>query len=287
MNMRIDNATQQSPTGGRDNTAQQEQPDAGAWRGASVSTMADPNDILLDAAEEISFAHSEHVETHKLEEREIEEPPPLEMPRVESIIAYLEAAARGNPEERLKEFVDALRRHERQGDGTNARQEARQQFESVTEQFLALSYATEALAREGGHDALLEEVRTALEDLNAESGPRIRADVNTIEAAAAFGRGDAARTEAFQATYRDAVLDGEDLASMLKGALERFGADDYRGAVQHWCVRSATTSPRCAAPPLSRRDSTPCCTTCISWKCWRQHSRVASYWSASSPSLRR
>jgi len=239
--MRIDNASPQSLSSQPDGSPPRQDADVGLWRGATVQVAADANDILTDAAEEISFAHSEHVESHKLEEREIESPPPLELPSIEAINAYLEAAAHEVPEDKLRQFVDDLKRQSQQGregsgQGQSAagpREEARRQFRGVTEQFLALSYAAQQLAREGGHGALLDEVRGALEDLHDESGSHIRADFNSIDAAAAFGAGDGTRIQALQAAYRDAVLGGQDLSSMLRGALERFGDTDYRSAVRH------------------------------------------------------
>jgi type III secretion protein W len=233
---RIENASAQFISARQDGPAGESDDGVGRWHGETVQPVPpkDLNDILTDAAEEISFEHSERVESKKLEEREIEEQPELPLPPVESILAYLEAATRDDPQEKLKHFVDDLKRNaERGGEGTSPREESRRQFGNVTEQFLALSFAAGELAREGGHEALLKDVRATLEELHDDSGAHIRADINTVEAAAAFGQGDAGRIEALQACYRDAVLDGQDLAAMLTGTLERFGDGDYRAAVQH------------------------------------------------------
>lgn len=232
--MRIDTANSQSLASRQDGAQAQSDADVGLWHGVQVQVAVQPDDLLTDAAEEISFAHAEHVESHKLEEREIEEPPELALPPVESIIAYLEAASRDDPQEKLKQFVDALKRNaQREDENAGPREEASRQFGNVTEQFLALSFAAGELAREGGHEALLAEVRGALAELHDDFGAHIRADLNTVQAAADFGRGDPARLAQLQSAYRDAVLGGQDLAAMLKGALERFGDTDYRGAVQH------------------------------------------------------
>lgn len=233
MALRIENSATQPP-GARqdDNLTQDSSPEEGVWRGANVQVAATPEDLLTDAAEEITFEHSEHVESHKLEEREIEEEPPLQLPNLDEILTYLDSS--GNPDqlEKLKQFVEALKRNAQQDSGTSPRDESRRAFGSETDQFLALSYAAQSLEEEGGHDALLAQVHEALHELHDGSGSRIRADLNTINAAAQFGEGDADKTAAFQATYRDAVLDAPGLGAMLKGALERFGTDDYRGAVR-------------------------------------------------------
>jgi type III secretion protein W len=233
MTLRIDNSSQQ-PTlaSGQGGRAAPQDRDAGLWQGATVQVAADPFDLITDAAEEITFEHSERAEACKLEEREIEEPQQVDLPPIEKILSYLEATGKGDPDERLRRFIDAVRRNAEHKSDTGPREQARQEFGDVTEQFLALSFAAHELAREGSNDPLLQEVHTALEELNDDFGPQVRADLNTIDAAAQFGQGDAQRVGAFQASYRDAVLGGQDLAGMLKGALERFGESDYRGAVQ-------------------------------------------------------
>ncbi|WP_129781717.1 type III secretion system gatekeeper subunit SctW [Peristeroidobacter soli] len=233
MPLRIDNATtQQLGTRQDDNLAQDPSSQEGVWRGANVQVAASAEDLLTDAAEEITMEHSEHVESHKLEEREIEEEPPLQLPNLEEILTYLESSGKQDQQEKLQQFVEALKRNSQQGSDTSPREESRRQFGNETEQFLALSYAARALEQEGGHDALLAQVRESLQDLHEDAGSQIRANLNTIQAAAEFGAGNAEQVAAFQSTYRDAVLNGQNLGAMLKGTLERFGTDDYRGAVR-------------------------------------------------------
>ncbi len=231
--MRIDNSTTQKLGPGQDDTvADDPSPQNGIWRGTSVQVSATPEDLLTDAAEEITMSHSEHMESHKLEEREIEEEPPIELPGIEEILTYLESSGHEDQQEKLKQFVEALKRNAEHGSDTSPREESRREFGNETDQFLALSYAAQSLEQEGGHDTLLEQVREALQELHEDAGSRIRADLNTIHAAAEFGEGNADRIAALQAAYHDAVLDGQGLAAMLKGALERFGTQDYRAAVR-------------------------------------------------------
>ena len=232
MALRIDNPATQQLAPRQDSLAGDQSSDTGVWRGANVEVAATPEDLLTDAAEEITFEHSENVESHKLEEREIEEEPPLQLPNLDEILTYLDSSGNPDPLEKLKEFVQALKRNAQHGSGTSPREESQRRFGNETEQFVALAYAVQSLEQEGGHSALLDQIRESLQELHEDSGSRIRADLNTIHAAAEFGGGDARRTAAIQATYRDAVLNGQDLSAMLKGALERFGTDDYRGAVR-------------------------------------------------------
>ncbi len=233
MTVRIDSPTAQPLASSQGGPAAQSESDVGLWHGTSVQVAVESADLLTDAAEEISFSHSEHVEARKLEEREIEEPPPLELPPVDSILAYLEAAGQEDPQERLKQFVDELKRKATQDHNSDPQEEARRRFGEVTEQYLALAFAAQALAGSDSFELLNDKIRTALEELDDDFGPHVRADLNTIGPAGEFGQGDTDRTAAFQSSYRDAVLGGQDLVAMLKGALGRFGENDYRGAVQH------------------------------------------------------
>ncbi len=226
MTFRIDNSNTQPPASGQGGPAAQSEPDVGVWHGANVRVDDDSDDVLTDAAEEISFSHSEQVESRKLEERELEEPEPLELPAIDSILAYLEATGQEDPQERLKQFVDELKRKAGQDRDSDPGEEARHGFGDVTEQYLALSFAAQELAGSESYSALSDKIRTALQELDDEFGPRVRADLNTIGPAGEFGQGDAGKVAAFQSSYRDAVLGGQDLTAMLKGALERFGEKD-------------------------------------------------------------
>ena len=121
----------------------------GNWRGETVQVTSKDCDILGDAAEEISMEHSEHVESHKLEEREVEDKPEVDVPLVEQIQEYLEQAGKSELEDKLRQFVEALTRNaqhtDRQDDEASAngvRDEARARFANPTERFLCLLYTS-------------------------------------------------------------------------------------------------------------------------------------------------
>ncbi len=171
MTFRIDSSNTQPPASGQGGPAAQSEPDVGVWRGANVRVDDDSDDVLTDAAEEISFSHSEHVESRKLEERELEEPEPLELPAIDSILAYLEATGQEDPQERLKQFVDELKRKASQDRDSDPGEEARHGFGDVTEQYLALSFAAQELAGSESYGALSDKFRTALQELDDEFGP--------------------------------------------------------------------------------------------------------------------
>ena len=189
--------------------------------GGQQVQVDDANSVLSDAAEEISLHHSEKAETKHTSERKKEATRPLELMSPEAIMAYMEAAqAYEDPEELVQ-----LAKRMQSGQGDPAAQ-AKQAFGEPTQQFMALQYALHQGEREGAPAEALDALREALDDLEMEHGPRIRADANTIAAAGEGARGSADVAQ-FQATYRDVVLGNPSLAGTLKLALERFGDGDF------------------------------------------------------------
>jgi len=192
----------------------------GQFAGQQVQ-VDDANSVLSDAAEEISLHHSEKAETKHTSERKKEATRPLELMSPEAIMAYMEAAqAYEDPEELVQ-----LAKRMLSGQGDPAAQ-AKKAFGEPTQQFMALQYALHQGEREGASAEVLDALREALDDLEMEHGPRMRADVNTIAAAGQGAQGQAEVAQ-FQSTYRDVVLGNPSLAGTLKLALERFGEGDF------------------------------------------------------------
>ena len=235
MVLRIDGAAKTAPDPSSSGWDADVPTPSGSWRGETVQVQKADCDVIGDAAEEITFEHSERVENSKLEEREVDVRPEVDVPLVEQIQEYLEAAGKDDLMERLRQFATVLaQRADSEGglDGASAREEAQRRFGGATEQFLALSFAVNTLGAEGRHGQLVSELHSALRGLQDEYGGHIRADLNTIDVASAYGQGDAASVEHFQAGYRDAVLTGsEQLGGLLGATLQRFGTQDYRRAV--------------------------------------------------------
>ncbi|WP_298208961.1 type III secretion system gatekeeper subunit SctW [Acidovorax sp.] len=192
----------------------------GQYAGQQVQ-VDDGLSVLTDAAEEISLHHSEKAETKHAAERKKEAARPMDLMSPEAIIAYLDAANAHEDPEQLAQLAKRML----SGQGDPAAQ-AKQAFSGPTEQFMALQYALHQGERDGASAEVLDALREALDDLEMEHGPRMRADVNTIGSAkeGAQGRAD---VEHFQAAYRDVVLGNPSLAGTLKLALERFGSGDF------------------------------------------------------------
>ena len=196
--------------------------DAVGHFGGQQVQVDDANSVLADAAEEISLHHSEKAETKHSSERKKEATRALELMSPEAILEYMDAAqAHENPEQLVQ-----LAKRMLSGQGGDPAAQAKKAFGEPTQQFMALQYALHQGEREGAPAEALDALREALDDLEMEHGPRIRADANTIAAAGEGARGSADVAQ-FQATYRDVVLGNPSLAGTLKLALERFGDGDF------------------------------------------------------------
>ena len=226
---RIDGA-QQAPTGFGPGM------DAGTTSGSSAGMRGSLNQqqvvvdsgssVLADAAEEISLHQSEKAETKHMAERKKELARPAAMMKAEAIENYIDAAEGEGGAEKLA----ALARRMLSGEGDPARL-ARQSSGNPTSQYLALQYALGQGEREGASPDVLDRLQEALEDLEMSHGPRIRADINTIGAAAEGGAAPA-EVARFQQTYTDVVLGKPTLNQTLALALERFGEQDLATGLQ-------------------------------------------------------
>ncbi|HET8597405.1 MAG TPA: type III secretion system gatekeeper subunit SctW [Castellaniella sp.] len=221
------------PSPGFSSLGQQAGFDAGH---AQTGTLLGDHAVLLqgevsslgDAAEEISLHMAEKTESKHHAERKIKPERPLELMRPEEIIELLQQTQDPNAQAKLEELASRLLA----GGGGSPRQQAAQAFGDVSQQYLALQYALRKGEQEGASPELLESLRDALADLEIESGPQIRAGLNTLGSAGEFGA-DARGVQSFQDTYRDIVLGENTLGKTLALALERFGDRDVgRGLAQ-------------------------------------------------------
>ncbi|MBH1965548.1 MAG: type III secretion system gatekeeper subunit SctW [Comamonadaceae bacterium] len=183
--------------------------------------------MLAEAAEEISLFYSESAESKHVAERKKELARPRSVMSSQAIESYIDDAEGEEGEDgedglsKLKSLVESVMSG--QGDpGAHVRHA----FLRPTSQYLALQYALQQGERGGSSEQLLGNLRDALDDLEMEHGPRIRADVNTIAVAKERPPGsarDPAGVAQFQSTYVDLVLGHATLAGTLLLVLEQFG----------------------------------------------------------------
>ncbi|MGY6268539.1 type III secretion system gatekeeper subunit SctW [Achromobacter denitrificans] len=221
------------------------QPQAGTMLGQAAITV-DGEFSLADSAEELSLHMAEKTEDKHHAERKVRGDAPLQTISTEAILAYLAETHDADAQEKLIE----LARHLLSGKA-DPRQAAGQAFGDVSQQYLALQYALRQGEREGAPEDVLDGLREALADLELESGPQIRAGMNTIGAASAYAA-DAHGVADFQRTYRDVVLGETTLAKTLALALDRFGGQEIGRGLQQ--LIQALGLDLAAARPSSSPD---------------------------------
>jgi type III secretion protein W len=184
--------------------------------------------LLSESAEELTQALSTKVQERKLKERMASgEARPEGLTRDE-LVAMLEAMASdqqagsddGSAKSRAEQAIETLGRKIRQQPGL-ARQHAREQGGSASEQYLTLTEVAERLAEgrlgpdPGGRAAAA--ARDAAAELYAEHGKAIHADLNTFSAVNKLGAADAGQ---FRSEYREVVLGEATVADTLRRLLE-------------------------------------------------------------------
>ena len=223
---------------------------SGADASASLATgqfagrqliLEDGPSVLSDAAEEISLHHSEKAEAKHSAERKKEATPRQPLMSPEAIQAYMDASQSQQSPEELVQLAKRLL----SGHG-NPSTQAKQAFREPTQQFLALQYALQQGERDGADPVVLDALRDALDDLEMDYGPQIRADINTIGTASQHAS-SAQEVAAFQSTYRDVVLGNATLAGTLQLALARFGDTEFSAGLER--LKQALGQDLAAARP--------------------------------------
>lgn len=207
----------------------------GQWRGENVQVGGDARSSITDAAEELTFAHSERASKSRIENRDVRAAGDIRFAEVEKLMEYLNQTGAGDADAKLEEFAKKLmeQHRENQGQGgANPREQARQQFGDVAGQYAALVATLARLKKSGASGALTAAVQDAIDNLEDDFGGEIKANLNTVNAATAFAAGDGAKLQSFQGAYHDAVMGDGTLAGTMRQALKRFGDGDFSAGVK-------------------------------------------------------
>ncbi len=203
---------------------------SGQLRGEAVIVVEDRS-VLGDAAEEISMQFSEKAEEREHDERAVKVPVHLQVMQVEEITQYLETAKALDDPRKLamlaKEMIDA--------GGRNAGRTARQAFPgNESNQYALLQYALQESRRQAAPLETQEHIMDAVLHLcsDDETESRIHAGLNSVNAAAAYGRetgeSSAADIGSYQRRYADMVMGGHSLSRTLLLMLDQFGGNTLR-----------------------------------------------------------
>ena len=178
-----------------------------SFRGENVTYSKDPVAALEDAAEELTFAHSEKVEK-KLSKRKVGSRAALKSFAAEQAEKYLRAVPDLERNGKLSEFAkEVLEKGEERHTPKFLRRSAERFSGDKTHQFLALSYTRERAKESGASPEIIASLEAAIAELQAEAQPEIQAGLNISTVADDFsgeGIGDVQQLRDF---YRDVVLD--------------------------------------------------------------------------------
>lgn len=198
---------------------------AGSLAGEQVR-VKDAASVLDDAKEEIGMHHSEKVEAKDFSERMFEGSQHVQYMRVEQIEKYLDSTQRFRDPRGLAEITKRLQASARPRIGVQ------RESRSVAHQFALLQFALADARAISLPIEVIERLEEALEELDHQAGPEIRAGLNSAQAAAGF-EPTAQGVENFQQAYSDIVLGETTFAQTLLVVLQRLsgarGEDFQRG----------------------------------------------------------
>jgi type III secretion protein W len=196
---------------------------AGSWRGEAVRLVPDALSLLADAKEELTFAHSERMESKAIAERNVEDAGLSQVERVQRIQELMEQLPDLDPREldAFRAALGALR-----GDGQAMLRELRERFPDPSHAFAALSDA-EGDARARGDTALADTLAGLRDGLEAAEGPAIRAGLNITRTAFETAEGDRAAAAKLRDAYRETVFARPGPAAVYKSILDRAGMEGF------------------------------------------------------------
>ena len=201
----------------------------GNYRGEHVGLVPDPVAMLEDAAEELTFAHSEKVEK-KLAKRKMGKSR-LKSFAMEQAERYLRQVPDLEKNKKLADFAKQISQLSATTTQQQLREYAKQSYQDVSHQFLALSYARDLLQEEGTDPARIANLNEAIKQLEKQEGAAIRAGINVsrnANDAAAQGGGSVQR---LRDLYRDVVIDYKSITQAYEQVAKKHDGKKFMDAI--------------------------------------------------------
>lgn len=187
----------------------------GTFMGRQAAAVDSPMSLLADAAEEMTFAADTTDEFELSERKEREKTSESMIERVQMYQEMMHEAGKTRD-------MDELTRQLRQGGGKDqALREARERFPDPSDAWAALSGSLDELKKEGADASVLTGIQAAMDELQAQEGPAIRAGVQG--ALAARGVDGLGASDGLRDMYRQTVLEFGTVNDVLGHILERHG----------------------------------------------------------------
>ncbi|MBC6414223.1 MAG: type III secretion system gatekeeper subunit SctW [Chromatiales bacterium] len=202
----------------------------GSYRGQTISLAADPVELLEDAAEELTFAHSEKVEK-KLAKREIGKKQELKSFAQEQAERYLKQVPDLEKNKKLAAFAKQIAQLEAQTAPEKLREYAEQSYNDVSHQFLALSYTRDLLQAQGADSTRIENLNKSIEQLKDQHGSAIRAGINISKNANDTAHKGVGDIQGLRDLYRDVVLDYASITQAYERVVKDYKGESFTDAV--------------------------------------------------------
>lgn len=205
------------------------QPEQGEYRGQPVQTAPDAISLLEDAQEELTFSLAETVEK-KVNEREKGEKSHGEQRLLEMIKRLQETVPDMERSGELQRFLANLERAEGQTPEEILKQ-VKQEYKDPTHQYEALKAAKEYFAEDPARAELVKSLDAALEQLDREEGPAVRAGYNVSRTAAEVERQGLADLGQLRDTYRAHVLGFDSIIHSYEAIEAEYGMKKFNETV--------------------------------------------------------
>jgi type III secretion protein W len=184
-----------------------------------------------DAAEEMTFAASEKVEK-TLSERKAGSKEALKASAAELAQHYVNQMAEPQASRKLHEFLDALKKMGSEATEEDIRQAVGEHFKDSSDQYSALSFAEDALKKEGGNGQLLAKLGAVKAQLMKDAGPAIRSGLNIAADVLSYARQGLGNPAALRDLYRDSILGGQSIGSMYTAILKRYDESQFSQSLE-------------------------------------------------------
>jgi type III secretion protein W len=214
-NVRVDNAALNQ--GGLQNTAADRPALQGSLSGLKLTVSNSPEALLADAAEELTFALDN---TKELDLKERQEKKSIDPKMIERVKLYQELMLQTDQRDRLDALASALKNS---NNAQDVLEQAKKFFPDPADAWAALSEIADRQPDDGQVSSSL--IKEALEALDLEAGPVIRASMAGALAGAEFS--DLDSPLALKNDYVRVAIDFSAALDMLGHILERFGADGF------------------------------------------------------------
>lgn len=206
----------------------------GRYRGERVVQVEKPTSLLQDAAEELTFQFGEGEEktlAKRTIDEDLREDKKQDADDVKNVGCVL--GKLGDMHKSVLERLLQILTRMQAASADELREKVRQELPEPGHQYAALLALVNQLQDEGAPAAQLDAAKAALQQLEREQGPAIRAALNVSEVAAHFAGAALGDVQTLRNTYRDAVLDYQDLGETFGKLIDQYGEAELPQAIDY------------------------------------------------------